>query len=217
MIGNNAASRTCKVNQHKSLRVPQHIVLSNPNGRETKAAETTTNIVVIMTSRTLQTCLRNASRTALAFPVVQKRFAATVLQKPRIVDLSRELYHRCLNHPFHVPFVCPPSERTRQSIQLTYNDTTDPNTMGHPPAQSRRQRHPTLRLLRVNNVRPCGYTRRCLQALRIRWHSHRRNATRGLLHIRHRSRSLARGAKSFNISARNGRSAGKVWRGDQAR
>lgn len=41
------------------------------------------------------------------FPIIQKRFAATVLQKPKIVDLSRELYHRCLNHPFHVPFVRP--------------------------------------------------------------------------------------------------------------
>ena len=58
-----------------------------------------------MSKRTLQAIVRNTSSTPLAFPVVQKRFAATVLQKPKIVDLSRELYHRCPNHPFHVPFV----------------------------------------------------------------------------------------------------------------
>jgi hypothetical protein len=58
-----------------------------------------------MPNRMLQTIARNASRVPLKFPVVQKRFAATVLQKPKIVDLSRELYHRCPNHPFHVPFV----------------------------------------------------------------------------------------------------------------
>jgi hypothetical protein len=63
-----------------------------------------------MLNCTLQAVIRNASRSPLAFPIVQKRFAATVLQKPKIVDLSRELYHRCPNHPFHVPFVRPDSQ-----------------------------------------------------------------------------------------------------------
>jgi len=36
--------------------------------------------------------------------------------------------------------------------KLTQDNTIDSNTMGHPPAQSRRQRHPTLRFLRVNHV-----------------------------------------------------------------
>ena len=58
--------------------------------------------------RSLQAIVRNASRAPLAFPIAQKRFAATMRQKPKIVDLSRELYHRCLNHPFHVPFVSLP-------------------------------------------------------------------------------------------------------------
>jgi hypothetical protein len=68
------------------------------------------DIDMSMSSRTLQAIVRKVSTSPLAFPVVQKRFAATILQKPKIVDLSRELYHRCPNHPFHVPFVCPESQ-----------------------------------------------------------------------------------------------------------
>jgi kynurenine formamidase len=60
-----------------------------------------------MSHRIIQALGRNAFKTLPTFSIVQKRFAATVLQKPKIVDLSRELYHRCLNHPFHVPFVSP--------------------------------------------------------------------------------------------------------------
>ena len=94
---------------------------------------------------------RGASKAPLALPIVQKRFAATILQKPKIVDLSRELYHRCPNHPFHVPFVSPQSHKGLLAMQSLHHNT-DSDTMGHLPAQSRRQRYFTLRLLRANNV-----------------------------------------------------------------
>ena len=105
-----------------------------------------------MSNRTLQTIARHVSRAPLTFPIAQKRFAATVLQKPKIVDLSRELYHRCLNHPFHVPFVGSRSRISTRNTELTDGHNADPSAMGHSPAQSRRQRYFTLRLLRVDNV-----------------------------------------------------------------
>jgi len=38
-------------------------------------------------------------------PLISRNHATTVERKPKIIDLSRELYHRALAHPFHPP-VC---------------------------------------------------------------------------------------------------------------
>ncbi|KAM0714905.1 hypothetical protein Q7P37_009370 [Cladosporium fusiforme] len=50
----------------------------------------------------------NALKVSLTALTFQRRFLAATQQKPKIIDLSRELYHRCLNHPFHVPFIQTP-------------------------------------------------------------------------------------------------------------
>jgi hypothetical protein len=178
------------------------------------------NTLAIMSRRSIQTAGRAALKSPPTFPIFQKRFAATVLQKPKIVDLSRELYHRCLNHPFHVPFVSPSTLTGPQispinhSTELTSIYIVDPNTMGHPPTQSRRQRHSPLRLLRPNNERSRRHTRRRFQALRPRRDAYRRNAAGRFLHFCNRTGSLARGIESFDLSGRNGGSTDKIGRGD---
>jgi kynurenine formamidase len=95
----------------------------------------------------MRTIGRSALTSPSTIPTIQKRFAATVFQKPKIVDLSRELYHRCLNHPFHVPFVSPQSQaihylitknssrHNNQQIQTPW-DTHQPKVAGNATLRS---------------------------------------------------------------------------------
>jgi kynurenine formamidase len=41
-------------------------------------------------------------------PIEKRSYATVSTKKPKLVDLSRELYHRALAHPFHPPVIITP-------------------------------------------------------------------------------------------------------------